>query len=247
MEPLVLPHCRKLPIVYTILPSGFIYAMTADRSSVCNPPVWWPPFCTVKLRLCTEMKYQNFYSEYMLQLTHPHFFGPRGLISSTRQFGTGSIYHSHLYAIVVGRFIPIPVYLLQLYYPNHGFATSARLSSSLVCQLSHLPPKSTIVPGSLSRSSFNIWLGRGILLGGANLIMCWVQRWIAGLLLRLWLFFLHFRWVVYFLFFFFLTGFEWPCFLLFFGLFQFPKGGFKLNWWGNVVFKSSKLLVFSSF
>ena len=100
-----------LPIVYTILSSGFIYVMTADRSSVCNPPVWWPPFCTVKLRLCTEMKYQNFYSEYMLQLTHPHFFGPRGLISSTRQFGTGCIYHSHLYAIVVGRFIPIPVYV----------------------------------------------------------------------------------------------------------------------------------------
>ena len=42
----------------------------------------------------------------------------RGLIGPTRQFGTGSIYHSHLYAIIAGVFIPTPAYFWQRRYPN---------------------------------------------------------------------------------------------------------------------------------
>lgn len=43
---------------------------------------------------------------------------PRGLIGPARQFGTGSIYHPHLYAIAVGVFLPIPFWLWQRRYPN---------------------------------------------------------------------------------------------------------------------------------
>ncbi|KAF9523850.1 oligopeptide transporter [Crepidotus variabilis] len=41
-----------------------------------------------------------------------------GLIGPTRQFGTGSIYHPHLYAIVAGVFLPIPFWLYQRRYPK---------------------------------------------------------------------------------------------------------------------------------
>ncbi|KAJ3529217.1 hypothetical protein NMY22_g9089 [Coprinellus aureogranulatus] len=41
-----------------------------------------------------------------------------GLIGPTRQFGEGSIYHYHLYAIVIGVFLPIPFWLWRRKYPN---------------------------------------------------------------------------------------------------------------------------------
>ena len=37
----------------------------------------------------------------------------RGLIGPARQFGTGAIYRPHLYAIIVGAFLPVPFYLFQ--------------------------------------------------------------------------------------------------------------------------------------
>ncbi|KAG7091222.1 hypothetical protein E1B28_010273 [Marasmius oreades] len=57
-------------------------------------------------------------------LTCPHnqvFFTASavwGLIGPTRQFGTGSPYHPHLYAIVIGAFLPVPFYFWQRRYPN---------------------------------------------------------------------------------------------------------------------------------
>ena len=42
----------------------------------------------------------------------------RGLVGPTRQFGRGSIYHPHLYAIIAGVLIPIPFYLWKRRYPN---------------------------------------------------------------------------------------------------------------------------------
>ena len=42
----------------------------------------------------------------------------RGLVGPTRQFGKGSIYHPHLYAIIAGVFLPIPFYLWKRRYPN---------------------------------------------------------------------------------------------------------------------------------
>ncbi len=42
----------------------------------------------------------------------------RGLIGPSRQFGTGSIYHPHLYAILAGVFLPIPFWVYQRRYPK---------------------------------------------------------------------------------------------------------------------------------
>ena len=50
-----------------------------------------------------------------MSLTHYHF---RGLIGPTRQFGTGSVYHPHLYSLAAGVFLPIPFWLWQRRYPN---------------------------------------------------------------------------------------------------------------------------------
>lgn len=42
----------------------------------------------------------------------------RGLIGPSRQFGKGSIYHPHLYAMAVGVFLPLPFWFWQRRYPN---------------------------------------------------------------------------------------------------------------------------------
>ncbi|KAJ7286788.1 OPT oligopeptide transporter protein-domain-containing protein [Mycena rebaudengoi] len=58
------------------------------------------------------------------QLTCPHnqvFFTASavwGLIGPSRQFGNGSIYHPHLYALAVGALLPLPFYLWQRRYPK---------------------------------------------------------------------------------------------------------------------------------
>ncbi|KIY53033.1 OPT superfamily oligopeptide transporter [Fistulina hepatica ATCC 64428] len=57
-------------------------------------------------------------------LTCPHnevFFTASavwGLIGPSRQFGSGSIYHPQLYAMIVGVFLPIPFWLWQRRYPK---------------------------------------------------------------------------------------------------------------------------------
>ncbi|KAG6873549.1 hypothetical protein C0995_014419 [Termitomyces sp. Mi166 len=61
------------------------------------------------------------------QLTCPHnqvFFTASavwGLIGPSRQFGPGSIYHPHLYAMVIGVFLPIPFWFWQRRYPDSWF------------------------------------------------------------------------------------------------------------------------------
>ncbi|KAJ7647777.1 OPT oligopeptide transporter protein-domain-containing protein [Roridomyces roridus] len=58
------------------------------------------------------------------QLTCPHnevFFTASvvwGLIGPSRQFGTSSIYHPQLYALLVGAFLPLPFWFWQRRYPN---------------------------------------------------------------------------------------------------------------------------------
>ncbi len=42
----------------------------------------------------------------------------RGLIGPSRQFGSGSIYHPHLYAIAIGAVLPVPFWLWQRRYPE---------------------------------------------------------------------------------------------------------------------------------
>lgn len=42
----------------------------------------------------------------------------RGLIGPSRQFGSHTLYHPQLYAIIVGALLPIPFWLWQRRYPN---------------------------------------------------------------------------------------------------------------------------------
>ena len=42
----------------------------------------------------------------------------RGLIGPTRQFGTGTVYHGHLWALLVGAFLPVPFWWLQRRFPR---------------------------------------------------------------------------------------------------------------------------------
>lgn len=41
-----------------------------------------------------------------------------GMIGPARQFGDGALYHGHLYAMIFGAFIPVPVWLWQHYRPG---------------------------------------------------------------------------------------------------------------------------------
>jgi len=42
----------------------------------------------------------------------------RGLIGPTRQFGSGSLYHGHLWALLVGAFLPLPFWWWQRRFPD---------------------------------------------------------------------------------------------------------------------------------
>ena len=64
------------------------------------------------------------------------------LIGPARQFGTGSVYHPHLYTIIVGVFIPVPFYLWQRCYPDswaHYVSTPV-----VIAGLSAIPPATGI-------------------------------------------------------------------------------------------------------
>ena len=66
----------------------------------------------------------------------------RGLIGPTRQFGRGSVYHPHLYAIIVGIFIPMPAYFWQRRYPNSW--TRYVSTPVVIAGLSAIPPATGI-------------------------------------------------------------------------------------------------------
>lgn len=88
-------------------------------------------FCCLVSFLCMLQKYP--------------FYSPpisRGLIGPARQFGTGSVYHPHLYAIIAGVFIPMPAYFWQRRYPNSW----ARYVSTpvILAGLSYIPPATGI-------------------------------------------------------------------------------------------------------
>ena len=42
----------------------------------------------------------------------------RGLIGPTRQFGSGSLYRGHLWALLVGALLPLPFWWWQRRYPD---------------------------------------------------------------------------------------------------------------------------------
>ena len=66
----------------------------------------------------------------------------RGLIGPTRQFGTGSIYHPHLYALAAGVFIPMPAYFWQRRYPTSW--TRYVSTPVIIAGLAAMPPATGI-------------------------------------------------------------------------------------------------------
>ena len=78
----------------------------------------------------------------------------RGLIGPTLQFGTGSIYHPHLYAIVAGVFIPLPTSGNGV-TPIHGPATSTRRSLLLVFHATGINDSSSFLVGFFRPWSFS--------------------------------------------------------------------------------------------
>lgn len=75
-----------------------------------------------------------------------------GLIGPTRQFGTGSIYHPHLYALVIGLFLPIPFWFWQRRYPNSWVKY---VSTPIVLNgVSYVPPATGI--------NYSSWFAVGV-------------------------------------------------------------------------------------
>ncbi|EJD08117.1 OPT oligopeptide transporter [Fomitiporia mediterranea MF3/22] len=149
-------------------------------------------------------------------LTCPHnqvFFTASavwGLIGPKRQFGTNSIYHPQLYAMIIGAFLPLPFWLWQRRRPNSWLKY---VSTPIVLNgVSFIPPATGINYSSwfffgfifqylIRRRNFGWWSKFNYVTSAAM---------DSGTVLSL--------------------------ITIFFTL-QFPKGGgINLNWWGNSVF-----------
>ena len=79
---------------------------------------------------------------FYIYLSIHNYTTSRGLIGPTRQFGTGSIYHPHLYAIIAGVFIPMPAYFWQRRFPNSW--TRYVSTPVIIAGLSAIPPATGI-------------------------------------------------------------------------------------------------------
>ncbi|KAF5384567.1 hypothetical protein D9757_006480 [Collybiopsis confluens] len=170
------------------------------------------------------------------QLTCPHnqvFFTASsvwGLIGPTRQFGTGSIYHPHLYAIAIGAVLPIPFWLYQRRYP----ASWIRYVSTPVILngVSAIPPAT----GKFLFVLYSTWLIR--FQTGINFSSWFAVGFIFQYLIRK----RNFAWWAKFNY---VTSAALDCgtvislIFIFFTL-QFPRGGqISLNWWGNTVYTNT--------
>ncbi|KIK61243.1 hypothetical protein GYMLUDRAFT_43305 [Collybiopsis luxurians FD-317 M1] len=153
------------------------------------------------------------------QLTCPHnqvFFTASsvwGLIGPTRQFGTGSIYHPHLYAIAIGAVLPIPFWLYQRKYPNSWIRY---VSTPVILNgVSAIPPATGI--------NYSSWFAVGFVF--QYLIRKRNFAWWA-----------KFNYVTSAAF---DCGTVISLIFIFFTL-QFPKGGsISVNWWGNKVYENT--------
>ncbi|KAG2015329.1 peptide transporter MTD1 [Coprinopsis cinerea AmutBmut pab1-1] len=148
------------------------------------------------------------------KLTCPHnhvFFTASaiwGLIGPTRQFGPGSIYHPHLYAIVIGVFLPLPFWLWRRRYPDSWVKW---VSTPVVLNgVSWIPPATGI--------NYSSWFLVGFmfqyLVRKRNFAWWSKFNYVLSSALD--------------------SGTVIAVIVIFFTL-QFPKDGFFLNWWGNVV------------
>ncbi|TRM69006.1 OPT oligopeptide transporter protein-domain-containing protein [Schizophyllum amplum] len=152
------------------------------------------------------------------QLTCPHnqvFFTASavwGLVGPVRQFGTGSIYHPHLYAMIVGAFLPLPFWFWQRRYPNSWIKY---VSTPVVLNgVSQIPPATGI--------NYSSWFLVGFifqfLIRKRNFAWWSKFNYVTSAAID--------SGTVLSLIFIFLT-------------LQFPKGGVNLDWWGNTVFMNT--------
>ncbi|RXW15177.1 hypothetical protein EST38_g10679 [Candolleomyces aberdarensis] len=152
------------------------------------------------------------------QLTCPHnqvFYTASavwGLIGPTRQFGVGSIYHWHLYAIIVGVFLPIPFWFWRRRYPNSWVKW---VSTPVVLNgVSWIPPATGI--------NYSSWFMVGF-------IFQYVVR------KRNFAWWSKFNYVLSSAL---DSGTVIAVIVIFFTL-QFPKGGFEVKWWGNSIHRNT--------
>ncbi|KAF9477891.1 oligopeptide transporter [Pholiota conissans] len=153
------------------------------------------------------------------QLTCPHnqvFFTASavwGLIGPTKQFGTGSIYHPHLYAIIVGAFLPLPFYFYQRKYPK---SWARYVSTPVILNgVSSIPPATGI--------NYSSWFAVGFafqyLIRKRNFAWWSKFNYVLSSALD--------------------SGTVIAVMVIFFTL-QFPRGGsISVNWWGNLVFQDT--------
>ncbi|KIL55880.1 hypothetical protein M378DRAFT_188634 [Amanita muscaria Koide BX008] len=152
-------------------------------------------------------------------LTCPHnqvFFTASaiwGLIGPSRQFGTGSIYHPHLYAIIVGAFLPLPFWLWQRQYPNSWVKWVS--TPVILTGVSAIPPATGI--------NYSSWFLVGFvfqyLIKKRNFAWWTRFNYVTSAAMD--------SGTVISLIFIFLT-------------LQFPKGGsIEVDWWGNSVFQQT--------
>ena len=136
-----------------------------------------------------------------------------GLIGPARQFGTDSIYHPQLYAIIIGAVLPVPFWFWQRRWPNH-FNQYINLPI-ILNGIGLIPPATGINYSSwflvgfifqflVRKRNFDWWSKFNYVLTSA--MDC-------GTVLSV---------------------------LFIFFTLQFPKGGVSVNWWGNTVFMESE-------
>ncbi|KII95597.1 hypothetical protein PLICRDRAFT_98128 [Plicaturopsis crispa FD-325 SS-3] len=135
-----------------------------------------------------------------------------GLIGPSRQFGSGSLYHPELYAIIVGAFLPIPFWLWHRRYPN---SWTKFINTPVVLNgVSFIPPATGI--------NYSSWFAVGFIfqyfIRKRNFAWWSKFNYVTSAALD--------------------SGTVVSLVVIFFTL-QFPKGGFYVNWWGNNVFKET--------
>lgn len=153
------------------------------------------------------------------QLTCPHnqvFYTASavwGLVGPSRQFGNGSVYHPHLYAMVVGAILPLPFYFWQKRYPNSWIKY---ISTPVILNgVSSIPPATGI--------NYSSWFAVGFvfqyLIRKRNFAWWSKFNYVTSAALD--------------------SGTVLALMVIFFTL-QFPKNGsIQVNWWGNNVFQST--------
>lgn len=156
------------------------------------------------------------------QLTCPHnqvFFTASavwGLIGPTRQFGTGTIYHPHLYAIIIGAFLPLPFFFWQRRYPKSWVRY---VSIPVILNgVSFIPPATGI--------NYSSWFAVGIIfqyfIRKRNFAWWSKFNYVLSSALD--------------------SGTVISVMVIFFTL-QFPRqGSIQLNWWGNTVHTESEFV-----